>query len=168
MTKNLPPQPSYAVHSYAVFRIKTIGDAPREGESLQQFAERVSNAVAASLYGAEVRGISVAGSDVECVEYAEEISSVLVDVVLPNEDGTEDLTMHWFDDRMEPNNGNGTDPAHYVRLLKLVESIAATPKEGEPCADAPGGRQSWTDREHVLARLEEIVQQCRIAMEKAA
>ena len=163
VAENLPPQPSYAVHSYAVFRIKTIGDAPREGESLQQFAERVSDAVAASLHGAEVRGISVAGSDVECVEYAEEISSVLVDVVLPNEDGTEDPTMYWFDDRMEPNNGNGTDPARYVRLLKLVESIAATPKEGEPCDGARFGVQSW-DAASMIVRLEEIIDQCRTAV----
>ena len=71
--------------------------------------------------------------------------------------------MHWFDDRMEPNNGNGTDPARYVRLKHLVETIAATPLEGEPCADAPGGVQAWVDRDHVLERLEEVVRQCRSA-----
>ena len=76
--------------------------------------------------------------------------------------------MHWFDDRMEPNDGNGTDPARYVRLKKLAESIAETPLEGEPCDEAPGGKQSWTDREHALERLTEIVQQCRLAVAKTS
>jgi hypothetical protein len=46
---------------------------------------------------------------------------------------------------------------------RLVETIAATPLEGEPCADAPGGVQAWVDRDHVLERLEEVVRQCRSA-----
>lgn len=160
------PQPRYAVHTYAVIRIKTIGNAPREGETIQQFAERTSDAVAASLNRLDVRGVAPEGCDVEAIEYAEEVSSVLVDeIVLSETDPAgEETKMHWFDDRMEPNDGNGTDPARYARLLKLVESIAGTPLEGEPCPDAPGGKQAWTDREHVLGRLEDIVQQCRMAV----
>ena len=163
-----PGTRSYAVHTYAVIRIKTIGNAPDEGESIPQFAQRVSDAVAASLNHIDVRGVSVAGCDVEQIEYAEEVSSVLVDEIIPDSsDPTGERTvMHWFDDRMEPNDGNGTDPARFVRLQKLVESIAATPLEGEPCVDAPGGVQSWTDREHALERLEEIVRQARQAVAK--
>ena len=168
-TNTQPPNDAtYAVHSYVVIRIKTIGDAPREGESIRDFATRVSDSVAASLHNIDVRGVNVAGSDVEAIEYAEEISSVLVDEMVPDEAecGGIRTVMHWFDDRMEPNDGNGTDPARYVRLKRLVESIAATPLQGEPCADAPGGVQSWTDREHVLERLTEIVNQCREAIKK--
>lgn len=123
----LPPKtgevfPHYAVHTYAVFRIKTIGDSPRPGESIQQFAERVSETVAAGLGSVELRGISgVSGSDVEAVEYAEEVSSVLVDEIV-DEDET---VMHWFDDRMEPNDGNGTDSARFVRLEKEVARLRA-------------------------------------------
>lgn len=159
------PMTSYAVHSYAVVRIKTIGDALREGESIKDFGTRVSDAVAASLNSIDVRGVSVAGSDVAAIEYAEEISSVLVDEIIPDKESPDGArtVMHWFDDRMEPNNGNGTDPARYVRLKHLVETIAATPLEGEPCADAPGGVQAWVDRDHVLERLEEVVRQCRSA-----
>ena len=159
--------PSYAVHTYAVVRIKTIGDAPREGETLQQFAERVSDAVAAgAAQGLRVRGLSVEGSDVEHAEYADEVSAVLVDEIRYGEDGEIETVSSFFDDHMEPNDGNGTDPARYARLRKLVESIAATPLQGEPCPDAPGGEQSWTDREHVLERLTEIVNQCREATRK--
>lgn len=164
--RNRPIEPYYAVHSYAVIRIKTIGDAPREGESIRDFGARVSDAVAASLNHIDVRGVAPEGCDVEQIEYAEEISSVLVDEIVPDDsDPTQERTIeHWFDDRMEPNGGNGTDPARYVRLLKLVESIAQTPLEGESCQDAPGGRQAWVDREHVLDRLDEIVRQCRTAV----
>lgn len=160
--------PTYAVHTYAVIRIKTIGDAPDHGESIQKFAERVSDAVAASLNHIDVRGVSPAGCDVEQIEYAEEISAVLVDEITPDEvdPSGEQTTEYWFDDRMEPNNGNGTDPARYARLLKLVESIAVTPLHGEACDDAPGGIQAWTDTEHVYERLEEIVTQCRAAIAK--
>lgn len=159
--------PSYAVHTYAVIRIKTIGESPAEGETIQQFAERVSDKVAASLNRIDVRGVSVPGCDVEQIEYAEEISSVLVDEILPNDDDPtgERTTMHWFDDRMEPNDGNGTDPARYARLEKLVTSIAETPLEGEPCDDAPGGIQRW-DPTTMAERLEEIVKQCRQAIAK--
>lgn len=189
VAENLPPQPSYAVHSYAVFRIKTIGDAPRPGETIQKFAERVSDAVAASLNHIDVRGVAPEGCDVEQIEYAEDIAYVLVDEIVPdnsNPSGQQTI-MHWFDDRMEPNNGNGTDPARYVRAEKekerllriatnrsdrllalhgLVYDIAQTPLQGEPCADAPDGRQAWLDREHVLERLTEIVRQCREALKR--
>jgi hypothetical protein len=163
-----PVKPHFAVHSYAVIRIKTIGDAPREGESIKEFGERVSDAVAASLNHIDVRGVSPDGCDVEQIEYAEEISSVLVDEIVPDDsDPTRERTIeHWFDDRMEPNDGNGTDPARYVRLLGVVKSIAETPLHGEECADAPGGVQAWTDFKHVLERLEEIVTQCRAAVAK--
>ena len=98
------------------------------------------------------------------------LAAVSVDEIVPDEsDSTRERTItHWFDDRMEPNDGNGTDPARYVRLKKLAESIAETPLEGEPCDEAPGGKQSWTDREHALERLTEIVQQCRLAVAKTS
>ena len=167
---NRPVEPHYAVHSYAVIRVKTIGDAPREGESIRDFGSRVSDAVAATMNEVSFRGVVVEGCDIEQIEYAEEISSVLVDEIVPDEsDPTQERTIeHWFDDRMEPNDGNGTDPARYVRLKKLAESIAETPLEGEPCDEAPGGKQSWTDREHALERLTEIVQQCRLAVAKTS
>ena len=158
--------PSYAVHTYAVVRVKTIGDSPLEGETIQDFAQRVSDAVAGQMHGIRVRGLHVPGSDVEAIEYAEEVSAVLVDKVTYGEDGEERTESSFFDDHMEPNDGNGTDPARYARLERLVKSIAATPLQGEPCADAPGGTQSWTDREHVLERLTEIVNQCRKATKK--
>lgn len=160
-----PCAKSYAVHTYAVIRIKTIGNAPDEGETIQQFAGRVSDAVAASLNRIDVRGVAPEGCDVEQIEYAEEVSSVLVDEIVPDEsDPTQERTIeHWFDDHMEPNDGNGTDPARYTRLLNLVESIAATPKEGEACADAPRGVQSW-DADSMIFRLEEIIDQCRAAI----
>ena len=167
---NRPVKPHYAVHSYAVIRVKTIGDAPREGESIRDFGSRVSDAVAATMNEVSFRGVVVEGCDIEQIEYAEEISSVLVDEIVPDEsDPTRERTItHWFDDRMESNDGNGTDPARYVRLKKLAESIAETPLEGEPCDEAPGGKQSWTDREHALERLTEIVQQCRLAVAKTS
>jgi hypothetical protein len=167
---NRPVEPHYAVHSYAVIRVKTIGDAPREGESIRDFGSRVSDAVAATMNEVSFREVVVEGCDIEQIEYAEEISSVLVDEIVPDEsDPTRERTItHWFDDRMEPNDGNGTDPARYVRLKKLAESIAETPLEGEPCDEAPGGKQSWTDREHALERLTEIVQQCRLAVAKTS
>ena len=125
--------------------------------------------LAPAIAGDYVAAIAVsephAGSDVAAIEYAEEISSVLVDEIIPDKESPDGArtVMHWYDDRMEPNNGNGTDPARYVRLKHLVETIAATPLEGEPCADAPGGVQAWVDRDHVLERLEEVVRQCRSA-----
>jgi hypothetical protein len=187
--QNRPVEPHYAVHTYAVIRIKTIGDAPREGESIKDFGQRVSDAVAASLNRINVRGVAPEGCDVEQIEYAEDIAYVLVDEIVPdNSDPSGQQTiMHWFDDRMEPNNGNGTDPARYVRAEKekerllriatnrsdrllalhgLVYDIARTPLQGEPCADSPGGRQAWLDREHVLERLTEIVRQCREALKR--
>lgn len=167
---NRPVEPHYAVHTYAVIRFKTIGEAPRDGESIKDFGTRVSDAVAASLGHLDVRGVAPEGCDVVAIEYAEEVSSVLVDEIVSDEsDPTRERTItHWFDDRMEPNDGNGTDPARYVRLKKLAESIAETPLEGEPCDEAPGGKQSWTDREHALERLTEIVQQCRLAVAKTS
>ena len=126
--------------------------------------------MAASLNHIDVRGVAPEGCDVEQIEYAEEVSSVLVDEIVPDEsDPTQERTIeHWFDDHMEPNNGNGTDPARYARLQKLVESIAETPLEGERCADAPGGIQHWCDVEHVLERLQDVVQQCRLAVAKTS
>jgi hypothetical protein len=119
-----PPLPHYAVHTYAVFRIKTIGDSPRPGESIQQFASRVSDAVAATLGSVDMRGIGgIEGSDVEAVEYAEEVSSVLVDEITGGDD--DDVKMHWFDDHMEPNDGNGTDSARFVRLQKDFQDLLA-------------------------------------------
>lgn len=187
--QNRPVEPHYAVHTYAVIRIKTIGDAPREGESIKDFGQRVSDAVATSLNHIDVRGVAPEGCDVEQIEYAEEISSVLVDEIVPDESDPvgERTVMHWFDDRMEPNNGNGTDPARYARSEKekerllrlavnrsdrllalrgLVYDIARTPLHGESCPDASSGRQVWVDREHVLERLTEIVQQCREALKR--
>jgi hypothetical protein len=118
------PLPHYAVHTYAVFRIKTIGDSPRPGESMSQFAFRVSDAVAASLGNVELRGIGgIEGSDVVDVEYGEEVSSVLVDEITGGDD--DEVTMHWFDDHMEPNDGNGTDSARYARLKEEVTQLRA-------------------------------------------
>jgi hypothetical protein len=123
--KKRPPEPRYAVHTYAVVRFKTIGAAPYEGESIKDFAERISNSVAASLGHLDVRGVAPEGCDVEQIEYAEEISSVLVDEIVPDdEDPTGEKTiMHWFDDRMEPNNGNGTDPARYIALQNAFDDL---------------------------------------------
>ena len=154
--------PTYTVHTYAVFRVKTTGDAPRPGEGLQEFARRTSDAVSTALSGCRLPATAVAGAEV--IEYADEISAVLVDQIV---DPLGEPKMHWFDDRMESNDGNGTDPARFVRLQKLVESIAATPLEGEPCADAPRGIQSW-DAASMIERLEEIINQCRSATAKPA
>ena len=93
-------------------------------------------------------------------------SDRLVDDLVPDESDPvgERTVMHRFDDRMEPNNGNGTDPARYVRSEKekerllrlavnrsdrllalrgLVYDIARTPLHGESCPDASSGRQVW-------------------------
>ena len=140
--------PTYTVHTYAVFRVKTTGDAPRPGEGLQEFARRTSDAVSTALSGCRLPATAVAGAEV--IEYADEISAVLVDQIV---DPLGEPKMHWFDDHMEPIDPSSTDPARYVRLLRLVQAIAAEPalydlQQGDPAA---------------LKRFSAYVQQCRKA-----
>jgi Txe/YoeB family toxin of Txe-Axe toxin-antitoxin module len=117
---------TFAVHTFAVIRIKTIGDAPREGETIQDFGRRVSDAVAAKLGNVSIVGIqSIEGSDIEEVAYADEVNAVLVDV--GSEDGSN--KSYFFDDKMEPNDGNGGETARYSRLQKKFQDLLDVVKE---------------------------------------
>lgn len=50
----------------------------------------------------------------------------------------------------------------------VLEDLAATPMEGEPCDSAKDGRQSWVDQAHVYGRLCDLIRAGRQALGRPA
>lgn len=51
--------------------------------------------------------------------------------------------------------------AGLMKTKATLLDIALTPKEGEPCDSAKGGRQAWVDADHVYGKLTSIIDSAR-------
>lgn len=111
------------VHVYAVVRVKVIGV---KGENPRKIGDSIADAVSADprewlqpVYGS-VRTKDGASYDIEAVEFAEEVSWVLVDELDDNGDVARE---HHFDARMEPMESlNGAYTAREARLERQLQT----------------------------------------------
>ncbi len=85
------------VHVFAVVRIKVLGASREEGESMEDFANRVADEVCAQpdRWMTPVHG-KIGSMDVESVEPADEIKNIMVSESLAEGQAPRE---HWFDEQ---------------------------------------------------------------------